>query len=144
MAFSCTSQPGLANARWLPFWMVCDSLLMGCGVNAIVAFIFGDATALHMLWIPTVALAGLRMIGFMVFFANVKRRVDECYKPGFRYGVPALVVIGSIGMIIGSVFSPLAVFISGIVTVVISLVERYWMILMIRHVPDGSVLIHEK
>ncbi|MBD5640842.1 MAG: polysulfide reductase NrfD [Desulfovibrio sp.] len=75
VVFSCSSQPGVCQARWLPPFMVSDSLLMGMGVFIIITILVApDSPAPLMLILPSIALLTARCTTFALLWQDLKKR----------------------------------------------------------------------
>lgn len=130
VVFSCSSQPGVCEARWLTPFMVSDSLLMGMSIMAILAVIFTPAHAgVIQLILPLIALLVARCITFALLWQDVKKRarlVDSHDRNRFI----ALMVYG-IGGILPLVFlfcGPVCVAIAALLFLFASFFEREWII----------------
>lgn len=98
VVFSCSSQPGLKNARWLPPFMVADSLLMGLSLFAMLALAFspGPETAFRLI-LPLIVLLVARCATFALLWQDVKTRAREINRPdknrliaGIVYGIAGI------------------------------------------------------
>ncbi len=74
VAFSCTSQPGVKNARWLTSFMVADAMLMGLGVYSIMVAILQAPEAIAYLMLPTLILIIARCIAFYLLSLDLNLR----------------------------------------------------------------------
>lgn len=83
VVFSCTSQPGVCQARWLTPFMVSDSLLMGLSVVAILAVCYApnQAAAIQLI-LPLITLLVARWITFGLLWQDVKTRARKVYSKG--------------------------------------------------------------
>ena len=78
VVFSCSSQPGVSQARWLTPFMVADSLLMGLSVFALLAACFEPTGIVCIqLILPLIALLIARSICFGLLWQDVKSRARE-------------------------------------------------------------------
>lgn len=138
VVFSCSSQPGLKDARWLTPFMVSDSLLMGLGLYTLILVFFFSSQAAISLLIPFVVLIIARCIAFSLLWQNVRQRALLVHGGlnralfwlvyGFG-GILAMVLAfcGSLGLVLASVIALLC-----------GIAERYWIISLprpARHLP---------
>lgn len=99
VVFSCSSQPGVCEARWLPPFMVSDSLLMGLSVYTLIAIIVAPfSAATIMLIAPAVALLIARCITFGLVWQDVKARARKVYSTD-RNRLIGLIVYGLGGIL---------------------------------------------
>lgn len=134
VVFSCSSQPGVCQARWLTPFMVSDSLLMGLSVLAILAAMFSpNEAACIQLIIPMMVLLGARCITFGLLWQDVKERAREVDTKD-RNRLIGWIVYGLAGVL------PFILLFCGTVCVVIAsliflcagIFERNWIISLTR------------
>lgn len=130
VVFSCSSQPGLSQARWLSPFMVSDSLLMGMSVFALLCALFSpDGAACVFLILPLIVLLCARSIAFGLLWQDVKNRARKVYSPAKNRGT-MLIVYG-----FGTV-APLLLIFAGAGGIIVAaclvlgagLWERFWLI----------------
>lgn len=135
VVFSCTSQPGVKDARWLTPFMVADSLLMGCSLFIlIVAFASSGFTITLVL--PYVVLVCARCLTFALLWQDVKNRARVVYD--HENAAVGWSVFGAGGL----VAIPLAfcgvpgICVSALIALACGILERYWFI----HLTKPAVL----
>lgn len=128
VVFSCSSQPGVKDARWLTSFMVSDSLLMGLSLYIIIVLSVSTPDTAIPLILPLITLVVARCITFGLLWQDVKTRARKIYdKENVLLG---WAVIGICGILI------LALAWAGIFGLVLSallclgcgVLERYWII----------------
>lgn len=133
VVFSCSSQPGVCQARWLTPFMVADSLLMGMGVFCVLALIFapGPAASVQLI-LPLIVLLIARCITYGLLWQDVKSRARKL--PDEHNRIMALIVYGVGGIL------PLLFFFCGafcmslavLLLLITGLFERNWIISLAR------------
>lgn len=134
VVFSCSSQPGLCQARWLTPFMVSDSLLMGLSVLGIIAIICSPVSGLNVAFIlPVIFLICARCITFALLWQDVKYRARDINSKGANLRVRLCVYIGG-GLIalILLFFGPIGFAISTLLFLVAGFHERRWLIELAR------------
>lgn len=133
VVFSCTSQPGVKNARWLSPFMVADALLLGLAVYTLLAVCMFGMQAGIWLILPYYILLVARCVAFGLLWLDVRERARKTYsnEGNFWTGIAVLlgggllpaicVLLGGFGLI----FAALLVILCG-------LLERYWIIGLAR------------
>lgn len=137
VVFSCSSQPGLCQARWLTPFMISDSLLMGMSLFAILCFLFSpDGAVCILLLLPLIALLCARCIAFGLVWQDVKARARKVYTHEENRRV-MIVVYG-----LGSALPLLLMFagawgiaLAACLYIATGLYERWWLIGLPRPVP---------
>lgn len=128
VVFSCTSQPGLCKARWLPPFMVTDAMLMGFAVYTLLALLSIPPQDWDLLVAPTIMLLCARCTALALLWQDVKARARRVYHAeniftmcgAFIFGgiVPlALVFLGFFGLALGAML-----------VICCGVLERYWLI----------------
>ena len=132
VVFSCTSQPGVKDARWLTAFMVSDSLLMGCGLYMCLALFFGLPVAAMWLLVPFHILLIIRMGAFWLLWLDVAPRARRMHTSNAFIFVMVYIVGGIIaaglacfGGIAGMVVAAALVLLTGVC-------ERAWIIGLTR------------
>lgn len=137
VAFSCTSQPGVCQARWLPSFMVTDALLMGLGLLGILAIIATPYHTAALLVIPTVVMLVARCIAFALVWQDVKYRARKSYSESRNHFIGIMVYI--IGGLLPLVLLFCGSFCFGLAAVLFfcaGLFERNWIIGLARPVTE--------
>lgn len=82
VVFSCSSQPGLCQARWFTAFMVSDSLLMGMAVLICLAMLVGpsDTAYIHLI-LPMIILICIRSLAMYLVWQDVKYRARKVHSP---------------------------------------------------------------
>lgn len=139
VVFSCSSQPGLCQARWLTPFMVSDSLLMAMGLFAILTLAAGPTGAAVPLILPIVALLIARCVTFGLLWQDVKTRARMIYTDGRNHFMGILVygIAGVLPLIL--VFcGPVGIIISAILFFWAAYAERGWLIGLARPRREGD------
>lgn len=130
IVFSCSSQPGVCQARWLPPFMVSDSLLMGIGLFTIIASIIapGSAAGIQLI-LPNLALLTARCITFALLWQDVKARARLVYSDGRNTTVGIIVYLcGGIIPFILLFCGPVGASLAGLLFLGAGFFERNWVI----------------
>ena len=129
VAFSCTSQPGVKNARWLTSFMVADAMLMGLGVYSIMVAILQAPEAIAYLMLPTLILIIARCIAFYLLSLDLNPRAKLTNSKMENFWVKFSVYILGGVIAFGCCFiGPFGVTVAGVIALVVGLIERYWII----------------
>lgn len=128
VAFSCTSQPGVKDARWLTSFMVSDSLLMGCGLYAILCYVTGHGRALLWLALPTMILILARTVSFSLLWMDVSERARKVYTSENTVVRLMVYLIGGACAFVLAWLGPLGITFAGVLALAVGLMERYWII----------------
>lgn len=80
VVFSCSSQPGVKDARWLTSFMVSDSLLMGLSLYILLVLSILPAEKAIPFILPFIILVTARCIAFGLLWQDVKTRAHKIYK----------------------------------------------------------------
>ncbi len=129
VAFSCTSQPGVKNARWLTSFMVSDAMLMGLGVYAILCAFLQAPEAIAYLMLPTMILIIARCIAFYLLSLDLNPRAKLTNSSTANFLVKLCVyAIGGLIAFFACLLGPFGVVIAGAIALVVGLIERYWII----------------
>lgn len=130
VVFSCSSQPGVRDARWLTTFMVADSLLMGFALYILLAIAFSFNVI--PLIVPFITLIIFRCIGFCLLWQNVKKRARIIYN--MENEVVGWTVFGFAGIL--TVILPfcgaIAFAIAAALILICGMLERYWLIGLAR------------
>lgn len=137
VVFSCSSQPGVCQARWLTPFMVSDSMLMGMGVFAILAICFAPSTAISIqLILPTIALLIARCICFGLVWQDVKYRARQINSADRNRWIGIMVYgIGGILPLIFLFCGPACIIIASLLFLLAGICERNWIITLTRPLP---------
>lgn len=128
VAFSCTSQPGVRDARWLTSFMVSDALLMGCGLYILMAMFLGVWTALPSLLIPMLILVCARCVAFSLLYMETKERAHKVYKTENSLLLMTVYLIGGLVPFVGAFLGPVGLGVGSIAVLLTGIFERYWLI----------------
>ncbi|MDE5832505.1 MAG: polysulfide reductase NrfD [Desulfovibrio sp.] len=128
VVFSCTSQPGVKNARWLPPFMVSDSLLMGLSVYIILALCFSSGPAAAFLIIPYIFLVCARCLTFALLWGDVKTRARLVRATENRLVGWILYIVGGILAIILAFCGVGGLLLAALIALACGVMERYWLI----------------
>lgn len=129
VVFSCTSQPGLCDARWLPPFMVADSLLMGLSILLALAVMLAPLpTAAIQLILPIIILTCVRCAAFGLLWQNVKNRARQVYGKENLYIAVIVYGLGGILPLILLFLGQFAMFLAVILLLCAGLFERNWVI----------------
>lgn len=79
VVFSCSSQPGVKDARWLTPFLVSDSLLMGLSLYIIINLATFQVSAIPFIF-PLIALIIARSVTFGLLWQDVKSRARKVYR----------------------------------------------------------------
>lgn len=135
VVFSCSSQPGVKNARWLTPFMVSDSLLMGMAAYILLAIFFTSGPAASMLIIPFIILVCARCLTFALLWNDVKKRAHLVHTTENRPVGWALYGIGGVIAIILAFCGLIGLFLAAVITLLCGIMERYWIIGLTKPVP---------
>lgn len=137
VVFSCSSQPGVCNARWLPPFMISDAMLMGLGLYVLVC-ITVDASLSTFFIAPMIALLGARCIAFGLLWQDVKKRARLMYSRENTLIGWCVLCVGSLIPLILVFLGPIGLGIAAILVISCGVLERYWIIGMTRPAAVGS------
>lgn len=134
VVFSCSSQPGVCQARWLTPFMVSDSLLMGMSVLILIAVMYSpnQAAAIQLI-LPAIVLLVARCITFGLLWQDVKERaraVNSAERNRF-IGVLVYIICGLLPLIL-LFCGPLGLAIAALLFLCAGLFERNWIIGLTR------------
>ncbi len=150
--FSCTSQPGIKNARWLTSYMVSDALVMGMGVYAILMYAYGlinltDLTGIDALFdfvafqymellvFPTVFLIGVRTVTLWLLWLDLKPRAVLVYSGFYNFCVRWYVyLIAGLLCMVACFVGPLGQFVTALLNLIGGMWIRYWIIGMTKRI----------
>lgn len=95
--FSCTSQPGLRDARWLAAHLATSGLLLGAAVLALVAGVIGSPlrAPLHAVMLTLLVLS---LATLVPLHASVLPRMKTRYPLATRQAIYWLVLVGGIAL----------------------------------------------
>jgi formate-dependent nitrite reductase membrane component NrfD len=93
---SCTSQPGLRDARWLSAYLAASGLMMGAAVLILAAGVL-EVPLRSALRAAFVALILVSALALLLLHGNVSARARERYSSGTRQ---AIVLVGAVGGLI--------------------------------------------
>lgn len=128
VAFSCTSQPGVKDARWLTSYMVSDALLMGIGLYALLTFFLGYSEALPYLLVPTVVLLVARCVSFALLWMETKERARKVYSSENVFINVMVFLVTGLGGLMACFISPLGMLLTAVLVLINGLLTRYWII----------------
>lgn len=128
VAFSCTSQPGVKDARWLTSFMISDALLMGCGLYLIMALFFRAWLASAYMMLPMLILICARTVAFTLMYMETSERAHQVYTSANTWLLTWVYAVGSLGAFIAAFFGPFGLALSGALVIVTGIFERYWLI----------------
>lgn len=128
VVFSCSSQPGVKEARWLTPFMVSDSLLMGLSLYILMVLSVADKVAALPLIFPMIILVCARCITFGLMWQDVKTRARKVYDTENK--LVGWAVIGVCGIVIlPLVFCGVfGMALSALFCLGCGVLERYWFI----------------
>lgn len=131
VVFSCSSQPGVKNARWLTPFMVSDSLLMGLSLYILLIMSIDPINAIPLI-LPFITLIIARCVTFGLLWQDVKKRArlvytkENCVIAWSVFGVCGILsIILAFCGIFGLVLASLLMLGNG-------LLERFWIIGLTR------------
>lgn len=128
VVFSCSSQPGLKDARWLTPFMVSDSLLMGLSLYILITLLFLGYVYAMPLIMPLVVLVFARCITFALLWQDVKARARLIYdKENKIVGISVFIIAGLVGLLLLFAGKP-GLFLAALIMLCCGIVERYWLI----------------
>lgn len=129
VVFSCSSQPGVRDGRWLTSFMVSDALLMGLGAYMLLAACLGAKQAAPWLIMPLCILVTARCVAFGLLWTDVKERARRRYSRGCNGGVAfCLLVAGGALPILLAFFGAQAQAVAGVLLLACGALARYWLI----------------
>lgn len=128
VVFSCSSQPGLKEARWLTPFMVSDSLLMGLSLYAALAMMFVGNDAAIVLIVPFITLVIARCVTFALLWQNVKKRARLIYAMENNVISLAVYCFAGIIAIVLAFCGAFAFIIAIFLVLACGVLERYWLI----------------
>lgn len=134
VAFSCSSQPGLCQARWLTPFFVSDSLLMGMSAYAVISFICSpNQASTYQLVTPLIFLLVARCVTFALLWQDVKERARLIF-PEDRNHLIGFIVYGAAGVLplFLLFFGPASIFIAALLCLAAGFFERNWAIKLTR------------
>lgn len=128
VVFSCSSQPGVCQARWLTSFMVADSLLMGMALYLLMALFCGAGYNTMIIVMPFAFLVVARCVAFWLLWLDVRKRAREMYDEENRMiNICVYILAGIIPFIL--VFCGLwGVFLASLLVLANSYFERHWVI----------------
>lgn len=128
VVFSCSSQPGVSQARWLTSFMVSDSLLMGMALYLLMAMSCGAGYNTKIIVMPFAFLVVARCVTFWLLWLDVRKRAREMYMDENRLiNLSVYLVAGLIPFVL--VFCGLwGIIISSLLVLANSYFERHWVI----------------
>ena len=129
VVFSCTSQPGLKQARWLTCWVASDALTIGMGLLIVLSFVLGQVAPIEALVIPFIVLIVFRCFTYALVWMNIHERASLMYSRGVL-ALNACIVYGVAGIcsIAACFFGPLGIVGAGAICLLAGIWERYWII----------------
>lgn len=134
VVFSCSSQPGLCQARWLAPFFVADSLLMGMSAFAIISCICSPNQATtYQLVTPMIFLLVARCVTFALLWQDVKKRARVII-PEDRNHLIGFIVYGAAGILplFLLFFGPVFIFLAALLCLAAGFFERNWAIKLTR------------
>lgn len=139
VVFSCSSQPGVRDARWLTPFMVSDSLLMGLSLYALLALALASPNAGAMLVFPMLTLIIARCVTFALLWQDVKSRARIIYHSENTIIAWAVFIICGILPIALACFGLIGLFIAALLCIACGVLERYWLIGLARPRHPGFI-----
>lgn len=135
VVFSCTSQPGVKNARWLSPFMVADALLLGLSAYTILAIFNFGMRAGTWLILPLYILLVARCVAFGLLWLDARTRARKIYSKSGNT-LTMLVVLAAGGAIpaICALFGAWGLLLSSLLALLCGIWERYWLIGLVRHI----------
>lgn len=128
VVFSCSSQPGVRDARWLTTFMVSDSLLMGLALYLLITLLFAPAATAIALIMPFVILVCVRCGAFGLLWQDVKRRARRVYPTENKV---VMIMVFGIGGLLAAILAFCGVYgliLASLLVLCCGAVERYWLI----------------
>lgn len=142
VVFSCSSQPGVRDARWLPPFMIADAMLMGLSLYAIICIWVLGTYWWELFTIPMVALICARIIAFGLLWQDVKTRARLVYRHDPAVMLTIL-ILGTAAPILLVFFGFGELILAGLLILGCGVLERYWVIGLARparlHLPDSDM-----
>lgn len=132
VVFSCTSQPGVKNARWLTAFMVSDSLLMGCGLYMCLAVFLGAGIANAWLMVPFHALLVIRLGAFWLLWLDVAPRARRVHRSNAFIFIMVYIVGGVIAAALACKGGQPGILVAGALVLLTGVYERSWVIGLAR------------
>lgn len=128
VVFSCSSQPGVSQARWLTSFMVSDSLLMGIALYLLMAIFCGAGYNTMTIVMPFAFLVVARCVTFWLLWLDVRKRAREMYLEENRLiNLSVYILAGIVPFIL--VFCGLwGIIFSSLLVLANSYFERHWII----------------
>lgn len=128
VVFSCSSQPGVRNARWLTPFMVSDSLLIGLSLYTLLALAFISIPAVFPLVVPLAILIVIRCAAFALLWLDVKNRARIMYPEENKVVCVLVFIIGGLVAFILAFCGVYGLTLSALLALCCGVVERYWII----------------
>ncbi|MBD5608044.1 MAG: polysulfide reductase NrfD [Desulfovibrio sp.] len=135
VVFSCSSQPGVKNGRWLTPFMVSDSLLMGLSVYILLALFFSRGPASAFLTIPYIILLCARCVTFALLWVDVKPRARLVHGAENKFVGWTLYIVGGVLAFILAFCGPIGLLLAAAIALGCGVMERYWIIGLTHPVP---------
>lgn len=132
VVFSCTSQPGVKNARWLTSFMVSDSLLMGCGLYMCFAVFLGAGMANAWLMVPFHILLVIRFGTFWLLWLDVAPRARRVHRSNAGIFIMVYIVGGVIAAALACKGGQPGILAAGALVLITGVCERAWVIGLAR------------
>lgn len=127
VVFSCSSQPGLARARWLTPFMVSDSLLIGYALYTLTALLFIPQDW-PLLVAPMLTLICARCLTFALLWQDVKIRARMVYHAENKViGWCVFVFCGLLPFLL-CFFGFFGLALAALLVLACGVMERYWLI----------------
>lgn len=142
VVFSCSSQPGVQNARWLTSFMVADSLMMGASLYVLMLLVIEPQWALPLI-IPMITLIIARSVCFGLLWQDVRQRARQIYSSENCFiGWTVLGFCGALSIIL--LFCGMfGLALAALLNLAGGYLERHWIIGLARHeklkYPRGAV-----
>lgn len=135
VVFSCTSQPGVKNARWLPPFIVSDALLMGLSLYILLALFFSRGPAASFLVIPYAILVCARCVTFALLWLDMKDRARLVHTAENKAVGWILYAIGGVAALILAFCGGIGIFLAALIALGCGVMERYWIIGLTKPIP---------
>lgn len=132
VVFSCSSQPGVKNCRWLTSFMVADSLVMGTSLYILMLLVIEPTWALPLI-IPMITLIVARTVCFGLLWQDARQRARQIYNAENDFiGWTVLGFCGALSIIL--LFCGIfGLALAALLNLAGGYLERHWIIGLARH-----------
>ena len=128
VVFSCSSQPGVCEARWLTPFMVSDSLLMGMSLYLLMAVFCRVGHNVMTIVMPFAFLIVARCVAFWLLWLDTRKRAREMYLEENRLINICVYILAGIAPFILVFCGIFGVIFSSLLALANSYFERHWII----------------